>query len=42
MMYDCYQEGVTVDRECDSPKGRVKDIRKVCQLVGGLMVIGRM
>ena len=25
---------MTVDRECDSPKGGVKDIRKVCQLVG--------
>ena len=33
-MYDCHQGGVTVDRECDSPKGGVKDIRKVCQLVG--------
>ena len=25
---------MTVDREFDSPKGGVKDIRKVCQLVG--------
>ena len=25
---------MTVDRECDSPKGGVEDIRKVCQLVG--------
>ena len=24
-----------VDRECDSSKRGVKDIRKVCQLVGG-------
>ena len=23
---------MTVDRECDSPKGNVKDIRKVCRL----------
>ena len=33
-MHDCHQGGVTVDREFDSPKGGVKDIRKVCQLVG--------
>ena len=33
---------MTVDRECDSPKGGVKDIRKVCQLVGGVMVMGEM
>ena len=26
--------GVTVDRECDSLKSGVKDIRKMCQLVG--------
>ena len=25
---------MTVDRECDSPKGVVEDIRKACQLVG--------
>ena len=25
---------MTFDRECDSPKGGVKNIRKVCQLVG--------
>ena len=25
---------MTVDRECKSQKGDVKDIRKVCQLVG--------
>ena len=25
---------MTVDRECDSPKVVVKDIRKVCHLVG--------
>ena len=25
---------MTVDRECDSPKGGVNDITKVCQLVG--------
>ena len=24
---------MTVDTECDSPKGGMKDIRKVCQLV---------
>ena len=26
-MYDCHKEGVTVDREFDSPKGDVKGIR---------------
>ena len=41
-MYDCHQGGVTVDRECDSPKGCVKYIRKVCQLVGGVMIMGEM
>ena len=25
---------MTVDRQCDSPMGDVRDIRKVCQLVG--------
>ena len=25
---------MTVDRECYSPKGGTKDIKKVCQLVG--------
>ena len=25
---------MTVDRECDSPKGGVEDIRMACQLVG--------
>ena len=25
---------MTVDRECNSPKGGVKDITKVCHLVG--------
>ena len=25
---------MTVDRECDSPQGGVKCIRKVCQFVG--------
>ena len=34
-MHDCHQEGVAVDRDCASPKRGVKDIRKVCQLVGG-------
>ena len=33
-MHDGHQGGVTVDRECDSPKGGVKYIRNVCQLVG--------
>ena len=33
-MHDCHQGGLTVDREGGSPKGDVKDIRKVCQLVG--------
>ena len=33
-MHDCHLGGVTVDRECDSQNGGVKDIRKVCQLVG--------
>ena len=33
-MDDRHQGGVTVDRKCDSPKRDVKDIRKVCQLVG--------
>ena len=33
---------MTVDRECDSPKGSVKDIRKVCQLVRGVMATGEM
>ena len=33
-MYHCHQEGVTIDRECDSPKGGVKGIRKKCQLMG--------
>ena len=33
-MHDCHQGVVTVDRECDSPKGGLKYIRKVCQLVG--------
>ena len=32
-MLDCHQEGVTVDRECDSPRREVKCIRKVCQLM---------
>ena len=32
-MHGCLHEGVTVDRECDSIKGGVKVIRKVCQLV---------
>ena len=30
-MHDCHQGGV--DRKCDSPKGGVKGIRKVCQLM---------
>ena len=29
----CAWEGVTVVRECDSLKGGVKGIRKVCELV---------
>ena len=29
-MHDCHQEGLTVDRECDTHKGGV--------LVGGVMV----
>ena len=33
-MHDCHQRGVTVDRECDSTKGGVKDMGKVCQLMG--------
>ena len=33
-MHDCHQGDETVDRKYDSPKGGVKDIRKVCQLVG--------
>ena len=33
-MHGCHQGGVTVDREFDSPKGGVKYIRKVCQLMG--------
>ena len=34
-MHDCHhQGGVTVDRESDSSQGNVKDIRKICQLVG--------
>ena len=33
-MPDCHQDGMKVDRECDSLKGGVKGIRKVCQLVG--------
>ena len=39
-MHDCHQKGVTwawggvaVVRECDSPKGGVKCIRKVCQMM---------
>ena len=27
-------EGVTVDRECDSPKEGVKGIGEMCQLMG--------
>ena len=30
---ECHQGGVTVDRDCDSPKGGLKDTIKVCQLV---------
>ena len=33
-MHDCHKEGVTVDRECDSPKGGVKGIRMMSQLMG--------
>ena len=33
-MHNCHQGGVTVDRERDSPKGSLKDIRKVCQMMG--------
>ena len=29
---DCHQEGVTVDRKCDSHQRDVKGIRKMCQL----------
>ena len=32
-MHDCHQGAVTVDRECASPKGGVKNIKSVCQLV---------
>ena len=31
-MQDCYLEGVTVDRKCESPKTGAKCIREVCQL----------
>ena len=31
---------MTVDRECDSPNGGVKAIRKICQLVEGVIVKG--
>ena len=31
-LQDCHQEGVTVDRKCDSPKRGVKGIREVSQL----------
>ena len=31
-MEDCHQEGVTDDRECDSPKRGVKGIREESQL----------
>ena len=34
MIHNHHQGGVTVDRECASPKGGVKDVRKVRQLVG--------
>ena len=33
-MNDSHQGGEPVDRDCDSPERSVKDIRKVCQLVG--------
>ena len=33
-MYDCYKEGVTVARECDSLKEGVKGIRMMGQLMG--------
>ena len=32
-MHGCHLEGVTVDRECDSIKGGVKGIRKMCLLM---------
>ena len=32
-MCGCHLGGVTVDRECDSPKGGVTRIRKMCQLM---------
>ena len=32
-MQDCHQEGVTVDRKCESPKRGVKGIREVCHLM---------
>ena len=35
-MHDCHKEGVTVDREFDSPKGDVKGIRMSNQ--GGMNV----
>ena len=33
-MHGCHQGDVTVDRECAGPKGGVKDVKSVCQLVG--------
>ena len=32
-MHDCHKEGVTVGRESDSPKGDVKGIRIMGQLM---------
>ena len=31
---------MTVDRECDSPKGGVKDIRRCVSWLVGVMVVG--
>ena len=33
-MNNCHQKAVTVNWECDSPKGGVKGIGEVCQLLG--------
>ena len=35
-------DSVTVDRECDSPKGGVKYIRRCVHWSGGVMVMGEM
>ena len=40
-MHDCHQEGVTVDRECDSHQGGVKGIKEVSWW-RGVMVMQEM